>query len=445
MSVRARTTLAAAAVVGVVLVLAVALGLRYLSASLTGEAQAMAEARALAVADQLERGGHLLTVVDLDDPEELVQVVDAQDTEVGASASGRGLPVLTSLGADRISVREADGSARSYVLATATMADDAEAADLRGGTVVVGRALDSTQQVQVGATIALVAGAAALLALVTGTTWWLVGRALRPVERMREQADAISHRQLDLRLPTPAGDDEVARLARTLNAMLDRLDSSARAQRRFVSDASHELRTPLSVIRQNAELVLAYPDRVDTAELSRGTVAEVERMRELVDGLLVLARSDEQRLRPGRTPVDLDDLLLAEASRLRAAGRVRVDISGVGAVQVPGDPALLARAVRNLADNAARHATGLVTLRCAEVDGWGVLDVDDDGAGVPEPERARIFDRFVRLDEARARDTGGSGLGLAIVREVAQAHGGDVRVCESLTGGARFRLRLPLG
>ncbi|GIG24990.1 sensor histidine kinase [Cellulomonas denverensis] len=443
LSVRARTTLAAAVVVGLVLVPAVLVGQWALQDSLTGGARAMAEARAQAVADQLERGGHLLTVVDLDDPEELVQVIDADGAKLGASATARGLPLLTGFVTDRVTVREPDGAEQSYVLASASMAEDAGAEQMRGGTVVVGRALTGARELEVGASVALVAAAGGLLILVAGTTWWLVGRALRPVERMREQADAISHRRLDRRLPATAGRDEVARLSRTLNAMLDRLDHAARAQRRFISDASHELRTPLTVIRQNAELVLSYPDRVDAADLARGTVAETERMQDLVDGLLVLSRSDEQRLRPAAGQVDLDDLLLGEGRRVRAAGRLRVNTSGVTAVRVRGDRSLLGRVVRNLVDNAARHAASTVALRCGTGSGWAVIDVDDDGAGVPVADRERVFARFVRLDESRARDAGGSGLGLAIVREVVQAHGGHVRVLDSPTGGARLRVWLP--
>jgi signal transduction histidine kinase len=443
-SVRARATAAAAVVVGLVLVPAVVLGQQALQSALTGGARVMAEARARAVADQLERGGHLLTVVDLDDPGELVQVTGAGGDKLGASATGRGLPLFAGLGTDRVTVREEDGAERSYVLARAPMAHDAEAEGVRGGTVVVGRALTAARQVEVGAAVALVVAAAGLLALVAGTTWWLVGRALRPVERMREQADAISHRRLDRRLPATAGRDELARLSRTLNAMLDRLDDAARDQRRFISDASHELRTPLAVVRQNAELVLSYPDRVDAADLARGTVAEAERMQDLVDALLVLRRSDEQRLRPAAEQVDLDDLLLAEARRVRAAGRVRVDSSGVTAVRVRGDRSLLGRVVRNLVDNATRHAASTVALRCRSgVGGGAVVDVDDDGSGVPAADRERVFARFVRLDESRARDAGGSGLGLAIVREVVRAHGGQVQLLDSPTGGARLRVWLP--
>ncbi|HEY0186923.1 MAG TPA: ATP-binding protein [Cellulomonas sp.] len=461
LSVRTSSTLGAVLVVGVVLAVGVLLGARYLQVSLLGETLAVAQARADAVAAQLETGGHLLTVVDLDEDDELVQVLDEDGEVAGASATARGLAALP-LDAEQLVVRDEDGEEQAFALATASMDEDATADDLAGGTVVVGRSLDGVRQVQIGATAALVGAAAVLLVLVAVLSRWLAGRALRPVERMREQAEAVSHTRLGVRLSQPGGDDEVARLARTLNAMLDRLDESARAQRRFVSDASHELRTPLAVVRQNAELVLSYPDRVDPADLARGTVDEVDRIQELVAGLLLLARSDEQRLRPVAATVDLDDLLLAEAARVRAAGRVRVDTSAVTAVRVTGDPALLARVVRNLVDNAARHATGTVALVCdalpapvaggtdhpGTATGWAALDVVDDGPGVPAADRERVFDRFVRLDDARARDRGGSGLGLglAIVRELVAVHGGTVQVLDATPtgGGARFRVLLPV-
>jgi signal transduction histidine kinase len=443
--VRARATLVAAAVVGAVLAVGGVAAQQALHASLESGQRTAAQTRAGALADQIARGGDLLTLVDLDDGDELVQVVDAAGRVRAASASARGLPALDGSGA-RVRVQDADDDdPEPYALATARVDDDAP--QLANGVVVVGRALDDVEDVSVAVTAGLAVGLPVLLGVVAGVTWWLVGRALRPVDRMREQADRISHTSLAERLPEPGGDDEVARLARTLNAMLARLDDAARAQRRFVSDASHELRSPLAVVRQNAELVLGYPDRVDPAELAHGTLAEAERMQHLVDGLLLLARSDEGRLRRGPGgPVDLDDVLLAEAARLRSGTDLRVDTSGVAAVAVTGERPLLDRAVRNLVDNAARHASGRVALAVhASPDGrTAVLDVDDDGAGVPPADRDRVLERFVRLDDARARDAGGSGLGLAIVREVVAAHEGSVQVLDAPGGGARFRLLLPV-
>ncbi|HEY0215757.1 MAG TPA: HAMP domain-containing sensor histidine kinase [Cellulomonas sp.] len=447
-------------VVGVVLLVGALFAQRYLDRSLLTEERAAAQARADAIATQLDQGADVLTLVDLDEDDELVQVLDGGGDVVAASATARGLTSLGDVSGDRVSVHERDDDgdpedraeedvdAQVFVLARADVDDDAPYAG--GGTVVVGRSLAGAQTVSFAVTVLLLVGVPGVLALVAGTTWWLVGRALRPVEQMRERADAISHTTLGVRLPEPGGDDEVARLARTLNSMLDRLDTSTIARRRFVSDASHELRSPIAVVRQNADLVLTYPGRVDAAELTRGILAEAERMQHLVDGLLLLARSDEQRLRVTRSgEVDLDDLLLAEAGRLHATTALRVDTSGVTATPVLGDGALLGQVVRNLVDNAGRHARTRVAVSCRAEDpregGGAMIDVDDDGAGIPPADRERVFDRFVRLDDARARDAGGSGLGLAIVREIVGLHHGTVQVLDAPGGGARLRVVLPVG
>jgi signal transduction histidine kinase len=283
------------------------------------------------------------------------------------------------------------------------------------------------------------------------TTWLVVGRALRPVESMRREVDSVTAQSLSHRLPDPGGSDEIARLAHTLNGMLDRLDSSATAQRRFVGDASHELKTPLATIRQHAEVALRHPGSIDGVALAGTVLGEEARLTALVQGLLVLARADEGALGVTRRPVDLDDLVLAETARLRDAppvagrGPLGVDATAVGPARVDGDEGLLGQVVHNLVANAARHADSRVAVALAERDGRVELIVDDDGAGVAEADRERVFERFVRLDEARARDSGGSGLGLAIVREIVRVHGGAVSVTASPLGGARFVVTLPRG
>jgi signal transduction histidine kinase len=283
------------------------------------------------------------------------------------------------------------------------------------------------------------------------TTWLVVGRALRPVESMRREVDSVTAQSLSHRLPDPGGSDEIARLAHTLNGMLDRLDSSATAQRRFVGDASHELKTPLATIRQHAEVALLHPGSIDGAALAGTVLGEEARLTALVQGLLVLARADEGALGVTRRPVDLDDLVVAETARLRDAptvdgrGRLGVDATAVGPARVDGDEGLLGQVVHNLVANAARHAESRVAVALSEHDGGVALTVDDDGAGVAEADRERVFERFVRLDEARARDSGGSGLGLAIVREIVRVHGGAVSVTASPLGGARFVVTLPAG
>jgi signal transduction histidine kinase len=288
-----------------------------------------------------------------------------------------------------------------------------------------------------------VAGVPLLTLVVASVTWWMTGRALHPVDAMRAEVEAISAGALERRVPEPATGDEVARLAATMNRMLARLQAAQARQRRFVSDAAHELRSPVAAIRQHSEVALAHPDATSAGALAEVVHRENLRVERLVDDLLLLARLDEAA--PGvAVPLDLDDIALAEAARVRDTTSRTVDTSGVGPARVHGRADELTRAVRNLVDNAARHASSRLAISVCEYDGRAVLAVDDDGAGVAPDDRVRVFDRFVRLDDARARGHGGAGLGLAIVRAVAQAHGGDVTLDESPLGGARVELWLPL-
>jgi signal transduction histidine kinase len=294
--------------------------------------------------------------------------------------------------------------------------------------------LDSTRFVQ----RVLVVGVPLMMLVVGGVTWVVTGRVLAPVTAIRQEADEITASELHRRVPATRR-DEIGRLARTMNRMLDRLQRSQESQRRFVSDASHELRSPIAAIRQHAEVAQAHPGRTSVDELATTVLAEDLRMQHLVDDLLLLTRSDEKHTEPPDAPVDLDDLLFAEADRLRSATNLTIGTAGVSAGQVRGDEAALARMIHNLADNAARHARTAITFGLTESDGTVVLTVSDDGPGIPPADRVRVFDRFVRLDSARSRDTGGAGLGLAIVAEVIERHRGTIRI----TGGSTFEARLP--
>jgi signal transduction histidine kinase len=311
----------------------------------------------------------------------------------------------------------------------------------RVALIIVGRSTEQRNETR-AESAGILAVAVPLVVLALAIILWVsVGRALRPVEGMREEADTITAAQLRRRLAVPGGDDEIPRLARTLNEMLDRIDEGQRLQRQFVSDASHELRSPLAVIRQAAEIARAYPDKVGPDALADDVLAESERLEALVTALLLLARleGDEGH----RDVVDLDDVVLNEAARARTSGDVTVDVHGVGAGRTRGSAVLLGQVVRNLLDNAARHAETTVTVTLHEDGDVVVLEVGDDGHGIAEADRARVFERFVRLDDARARDEGGSGLGLAIVRKIVDSGGGSVTVADSAAGGARFIVRLP--
>ncbi len=289
-----------------------------------------------------------------------------------------------------------------------------------------------------------VPGATVVLACLV---WWLVGRTLRPVEAMRREAAEIGGAGLDRRVPVPVGDDEIARLARTLNGMLGRIEASSRRQQRFVADASHELRSPLARMRAEIEVDLAHPATADPSATSRSVLDETIGMQALVDDLLVLARSDAGLAAEGQfQTVDLDVVVADQVRRLRAEGRVAVDARRVGAAQVEGDASRLGRAVGNVVDNAVRHARSAVTITLAEAadEGTAVLTVSDDGPGIPADRRDEVFERFTRLDGARVAATGGAGLGLAIARDIVTAHDGTIAVDPHHDGGARLVITLPL-
>jgi signal transduction histidine kinase len=278
---------------------------------------------------------------------------------------------------------------------------------------------------------------------VGGTTWVVIGRALRPVEAIRREVETIGAGELHRRVPEPNQADEIGRLAGTMNAMLARLDDATKRQRRFVADASHELRSPLTGMRAQLEVDLAHPDQADWQATEKDVLLEAIRLQHLVGDLLVLAASDESALDTStRAPVDLDEIVLSLARRLRTRTTHRIDTTGVSGAQLSGNAAALARAVANLLDNADRHAATTVTVTLAESDTAVTFTVADDGPGIPEDQQQRVFERFTRLDDGRARDEGGTGLGLAITHDVVVSHGGTITVDN--TPGARFTVTFPL-
>ena len=288
----------------------------------------------------------------------------------------------------------------------------------------------------------LVIGYPIVLMAVAVTSYWLVGRALRPVEAIRSRvADIQGNATLAARVPVPKGNDEITHLATTMNAMLQRLQSASETQRRLVADASHELRSPLATIRAAHEVAALHPDQRSWEATTSDVLAELDRIDALVADLLLLARADERGLALRDVEVDLDDLVLAEAARLRSRGEPAVSIQATP-VRVHGDPDKLGRALRNVVDNAARHATSAVIIRLSATAGIAHIEIEDDGPGIAPADRERVFDRFVRLDESRARSSGGTGLGLAIAREVALAHHGSLTVKNGRLG-ARFVMTIP--
>lgn len=432
-SVRLRTTFVAVVVVGVALAAGAVTLVLLLRDQLTDDVRRAAQLRAEDVASVIDAGATLgqLSV----DDDVFVQVVAPDGEVVAASSNVEGAPAVVELEPGESAEVDVPFDDDPFLaVAVATESDDEML------TVVAARTLDSVEESTATAARLLAIGYPILMVLVGFTTWKVTGRALAPVEAMRQEVEAISAEQLHRRVPAPPGRDEIARLADTMNHMLDRLERSQEEQRRFVSDASHELRSPVASIRQHAEVARSHPASTSVSELADSVLAEDLRVQRLVDDLLLLARADEGGLELRRRPVDLDDIVFEEAGRLRSTTPLRVDTTKVSAGRVVADESALQRVVRNVAENAARHARARVEFELFEHDGSTVLRVDDDGPGIARIDRERVFERFVRLEDSRARSGGGSGLGLAIVAELVTAQGGKVSVAEGTLGGTRLEI-----
>jgi signal transduction histidine kinase len=442
-SVRVRTTAAATLVVAIALVIGASLLVVQERRSLTRDVTTTARLRAQDVAALLASPSPPSTLTVPGDDQSLVQVVDVSTGSVVlATGNIEGEPRLWSVvpAPGQFSVR----SVARLPVGDSSFRIVAHTVDRPSGRVVIYVAASLTPVRNSTATLVrlLAVGLPALAGLVGIVTWLVTGWALRPVERIRREVAAIGDRDLDRRVPEPGTGDEIDRLSQTMNAMLTRIENAAARQRRFVADASHELRSPLTGIRSQLEVDLAHPEQADWRRSEQDVLDETMRLQRLVDDLLVLAQSDTGSIPMRRKPVDIDDLVLDEARPLRARGRVAVDLTSVSGGQVLGDPDHLRRVLRNLLDNAERHATSVVRVSVRENDTSVEVEVSDDGPGIPPEQRGAVFERFTRLDNARARSAGGTGLGLAIAREIVDKHGGTLRLSDN-TAGATFVVTLP--
>ncbi|GAA2408755.1 hypothetical protein GCM10010404_78410 [Nonomuraea africana] len=270
--------------------------------------------------------------------------------------------------------------------------------------------------------------------------WRTVGRTLTPVEAIRAEMERIiTAADLHRRVPLPARRDEIRRLAMSVNATLDRLERAVEQQRRFVSDVSHELRSPITGLRTGLEDAALHPDEMDQVSVVESALTATERLENIVADLLVLARRD------AGIPAETERLDLAALVRQEVARRPRrvpVTVKAEPHVMVEAGKLGIARVLTNLLDNGARHARTAVQVRVFRDGEDAVVEVKDDGEGIPPDNRERVFERFVRLDEGRRRDPSGSGLGLAISREIVRDHHGSLTIADSPVG-ACFVLRLP--
>jgi len=450
-SVRARTAAASVLVVGAGVLAAGVAVTTLLHRSLMADTDRSALHRAQDVAALVQAGTLPARLPDPDDPDNdelLVQVTDPAGRIVAASARMAGAPRMLP------GRPPAPGQQRTTTL-TGLPADPPDpfrvvalttTAPVAGYTVYAASELSLVAHSDAALRRLLLRGGPPFLALVALVTWVIADRALRRVDAVRARVEGITAEALDRRVPEPPGDDEITRLARTMNEMLDRLQAAGERQRRFVADASHELKSPLAAVQAELEVALAHPQAADWPATAVRLLHEDERMERLVEDLLFLAQCDDGDFTSLTMPAEvvaLDAVVADETDRLAQRGTVAVDLDvavGPGGAAVAGRPEHLARVVRNLLENAARHARRrvTVTLRSAEA---VELVVADDGPGIDPADRRRVFDRFTRLDDARSRDEGGSGLGLPIAREIVEAHGGRIAIGDG--PGGRFVVRLP--
>jgi signal transduction histidine kinase len=433
-TVRVRLTVLAVLVVGLGLVAGSAVVVTLVRQNLTANAETQAWQRARDTAAALGAGDARPAP-----GQALIQVVDraGQVTTASPQLSGRAplLPRPPAVGTPVVLTNPGIVEDHDYLLV---------AVPFNGGAVYAASSLDPVAEAVDATTSALSVATPILLALIAALSWLLIGRALRPVEAIRREVAEITATELDRRVPEPLSDDEVGRLARTMNAMLARLQESQYRQARFVGDAAHELRSPVAGILTRLEVGLAHPPGADWTRLARDVHREARRLDVVTGELLALSKMDGEPRANGAHPVDLDEIVLDRVEAIRARGRVSVRLTPFSAARLPGRPDELRRVVDCLLDNAERHAVATVVVGLSTEDGHVELTVADDGAGIPADERERVFDRFYRLQAARDRDSGGAGLGLAIVREAVAAHGGRVWVADA-NGGAQVHVRLPAG
>jgi signal transduction histidine kinase len=444
----------------------------------TVETTALAQARSVGT---LAEAGQLPTVLEVDSLDRTVlQVVSADGRVLTSSAQLTGLgPITGSLavasGESARTIRLVLPGAEPVLYRVATVVTETPS-----GPVLVhaGSSLADSDSSLTSLTSLMLAGLVAALVVVGAVTWFVVRRALQPVEEIRSEVDQITSTDLGRRVPVPGYGDEVTRLAATMNRMLDRLQGAVEQQRQLVADVSHEVRSPIASLRTQLEVALAHPGLTDWPELAEDLLEDTDRLQGLATDLLLLARLDAGE-QVATEPVDLGDLVREVADR-SSRGRVHaaeapapstsrpttpsISLAITDGIVVSGNRSQLARVVGNLLDNARRHAADAIRVtvttrsaaaspdkaghtrsgltRGASSAAYGLVEVCNDGEPIPEKDHERIFERFVRLDDARARDLGGTGLGLPIARQLARAHGGELRVSTD-SGATCFVLTVP--
>ncbi|GII59453.1 two-component sensor histidine kinase [Planotetraspora thailandica] len=374
---------------------------------------------------------------------DLLQFVDSRGRVLAASKAAGTTPITTVRPPADDRIRHGTSCAKSgCVVFTAVRLPPLETNLLWGGEPHFVYAGMAQPPILAGHRLELLTAAGVVLAsgLASWVAWWVVGRTLRPVAEIRARTAEITLSDLSMRVPQPPGRDEIAQLARTTNRTLTRLEEAVNQQRQFASVVSHELRSPVAALYTRLEEAQLYPDEVDLRDTVDGAMATTKRLQAIINDLLVLARLRTAVPSPPE-PIDLGALVAEEAANQLHGPPVRT--YATGPVMVLGNRIQLIGVLNNLLVNARRHASSAVDVTTTRSDGYAVVIVADDGDGIAEQDRERVFEPFVRLADARQRDPGGSGLGLAICRGIVGAHHGTLNV-EDSPQGACFVMRLPL-
>ena len=443
-SVRSRATIGASLVLAVALVVGALAAAGLLRRALSSDARSLLVDRVDEVQTQIADG--LLTRVLPATGREVgqVQVVDASGQVVAVTiglADTTRLDVIAAPAVGHDSTATVDGNAiggvpgQEYrVVARTVESGDGQL------TIYAVTSLDAAHRAERYLRNALLIGLPLQVALAAWLISRVVARALAPVDSMRAEVDRIEAADLSGRVQASSSDDEIAKLGLTLNRMLDRLEEAAGRQQLFAAAASHELRSPLSTIRTELEVGLAYPDRAEWSKVAEDSLIEVARLEELTRDLRMLTRSRSMQA-SAAVPIDLPALVAAEVA-LRRPDRGVAYHTHLMSAEIAADPDAVVRVLRNLLDNSERHAAANIGVIVTQETDGVTLTVANDGPAVPPGDLERIFEPFMRLDEARSLDIGGSGLGLAIVRSIMSALGGSI-IAAPVDTGAEFRAWFP--
>ncbi len=439
---RTRLAVVATGLLAIALLIAGATVLLVLNNSLTSATDSVTSARAQLIADAIETEGVnridgelLVTTPDID----VVQILGPGSQVLRSNHAGQGKALTLSVapGAHTTIGDATSGVGVDYRLSVIGVNSPAGPV-----TVVVGAGEGPIHKVVLTVALLLSVVFPILLVLLVVAVYYFVGRALASVEQIRAEVADMSVRKSVGRVAVPDTDDEIATLAVTMNDLLDRIGTARERQLQFVGDASHELRSPLTTIVGLSDLSRVTGDAIDAETVRDILHPEAIRLQRMVDDLLLLARADEAGLSIDARAVDLDDVVAAEGRRVEALSGSDIRVS-IEPVQVTGDRDMLVRALRNVVDNAVRHTESSVTVTLRGDADRASIQVTDDGPGIPDADKPRVTERFVRLDSSRARRGTGAGLGLAIVAEIVHAHRGILRIDDASGRGTTVTIELP--